>query len=107
MLVLSRKSGEKIHVGDEVVIEIKKITGSRVTVAIDAPREIRILRGELKETGQAEEKALETASATGESCAPRETAAHDQPAPVPPPLQTFLVAHHRVDPADIGPGLTQ
>lgn len=104
MLVLSRKSGEQIHVGDEIVIEIKKITGSRVTVAIDAPREIRILRGELKEAGETLEKA--PAASAAEPSVSHENSAHDQPAAVPP-LHTYLVAHHRVDPADLGPGLTQ
>jgi carbon storage regulator len=47
MLVLSRKVGERIHVGDNIVLEIRRIAGNRVTVALDAPREVRILRGEL------------------------------------------------------------
>jgi carbon storage regulator CsrA len=48
MLVLSRKVGERIHVGDNIVLEIRRIAGNRVTVALDAPRDIRILRGELE-----------------------------------------------------------
>lgn len=47
MLVLSRKVGERIHVGDNVVLEIRRIAGNRVTLALDAPRDVRILRGEL------------------------------------------------------------
>jgi len=47
MLVLSRKVGERIHVGDNIVLEIRRIAGNRVTVALEAPREVRILRGEL------------------------------------------------------------
>jgi carbon storage regulator CsrA len=47
MLVLSRKVGERIHVGDNVVLEIRRIAGNRVTLALEAPREVRILRGEL------------------------------------------------------------
>ena len=46
MLVLSRKVGERIHVGDNIVLEIRRIAGNRVTVALDAPRDVRILRGE-------------------------------------------------------------
>lgn len=49
MLVLSRKIGEKIHVGDDVTIEIRRVAGNRVTIAVDAPRNVRILRGELRE----------------------------------------------------------
>jgi carbon storage regulator len=48
MLVLSRKVGERIHVGDNVVLEIRRIAGNRVTLALDAPRSVRILRGELE-----------------------------------------------------------
>lgn len=48
MLVLSRKVGERIHVGDDIVLEIRRIAGNRVTVALDAPRHVRILRGELE-----------------------------------------------------------
>jgi carbon storage regulator len=47
MLVLSRKVGERIHVGENIVLEIRRIAGNRVTLALDAPRNVRILRGEL------------------------------------------------------------
>ena len=52
MLVLSRKIGEKIHVGDDITIEVAAVAGNRVTLAVDAPREVRILRGELKEAAE-------------------------------------------------------
>ena len=47
MLVLSRKVGERIHIGDEVYIEVRRVAGNRVTIAVHAPKSIRILRGEL------------------------------------------------------------
>jgi carbon storage regulator CsrA len=50
MLVLSRKSGERIHIGDNITIEIRRVAGNRVTIALDAPRDVRILRGELEQT---------------------------------------------------------
>lgn len=49
MLVLSRKAGQKIHIGDEIVVEVRRIAGNRVTIALEAPRHLRILRGELQE----------------------------------------------------------
>jgi carbon storage regulator len=49
MLVLSRKIGEKIHVGNDITIEVRRVAGNRVTLAVDAPRTVRILRGELRE----------------------------------------------------------
>jgi carbon storage regulator CsrA len=48
MLVLSRKVGERIHVGNDIVLEVRKISGNRVTIAVEAPRDVRILRGELE-----------------------------------------------------------
>ncbi|HLD63782.1 MAG TPA: carbon storage regulator [Candidatus Peribacteraceae bacterium] len=51
MLVLSRKVGERIHVGDNVVLEVRRIASNRVTLALEAPRDVRILRGELRPNG--------------------------------------------------------
>lgn len=47
MLVLSRKPGERLMIGDDVVLVINKIAGNRVTIAIEAPRDVRVVRGEL------------------------------------------------------------
>jgi len=59
MLVLSRKVSEKITIGPlniaghsepvYIEIEVRKVAGNRATLAIDAPRDLRILRGELVE----------------------------------------------------------
>lgn len=48
MLVLSRKVGERIHIGDQIMVEVRRIAGNRVTLALKAPRDVRILRGELE-----------------------------------------------------------
>ena len=47
MLVLSRKERELIHIGDGIIVEVRRISGNRVHIAIDAPRDVRIRRGEL------------------------------------------------------------
>ena len=48
MLVLSRKVGESIKIGDGITIVVNRISGNRVTLGLEAPREMRIVRGELK-----------------------------------------------------------
>jgi carbon storage regulator len=47
MLVLTRKPGEKINIGGDVTITVCAVEGNKVRIAIDAPRQVRILRGEL------------------------------------------------------------
>jgi carbon storage regulator len=47
MLVLSRKIGEKVVIGDGIVVVVKRILGQRVTFGIEAPDAVRIVRGEL------------------------------------------------------------
>lgn len=46
MLVLSRKPDEEIRIGNQIVIRVVRISGSRVSLAIDAPQEFRIQRAE-------------------------------------------------------------
>jgi carbon storage regulator len=47
MLVLTRKSQEKIQIGDNITITILRVKGQAVRVGIDAPRDVRVLRTEL------------------------------------------------------------
>ena len=47
MLVLSRKVGERVHIGDNIVVEVTKINGNRISLGIEAPVEVPIKRGEL------------------------------------------------------------
>lgn len=51
MLVLSRKVGEKLHIGDNITVEVRRVAGGRVTLAMNAPRSVLIIRGELKKDG--------------------------------------------------------
>src|SRR5205814_8571677 len=48
MLVLSRKIGEKLVIGDNITVVVSRVAGNRVTLGIEAPTEVRIVRGELK-----------------------------------------------------------
>ncbi len=47
MLVLTRKVGEKIIVGGNITITVTQIDGSRMSLGIDAPEDVPILRAEL------------------------------------------------------------
>jgi carbon storage regulator len=49
MLVLSRKSGESIQIGDTITVRVIESRGNRVRLGIDAPQDVDILRGELAE----------------------------------------------------------
>jgi len=49
MLVLSRKPGEGITINKDIKIEILSVSGDRVQIGIDAPKEMRIYRKELLE----------------------------------------------------------
>jgi carbon storage regulator len=50
MLVLTRKSDESIKIGENVTITIVDISGGKVRIGIDAPKEIRVIRSEVYET---------------------------------------------------------
>jgi carbon storage regulator len=47
VLVLSRKEGERIRLGEAIVITVVRVAGDKVRVGIDAPDGVRILRDEL------------------------------------------------------------
>lgn len=51
MLVLTRRKGEEIFVGDDITIVVLSIQGNRVKIGIDAPSGYHILRGELADEG--------------------------------------------------------
>ena len=59
MLVLSRKAGESINVGDNVRLTFLKMRGGEVRVGFDAPPEVRIVRSELLERIEAGESISE------------------------------------------------
>jgi len=47
MLVLSRKEGESLIIGDNITLVISKVVGNRVTIGIEAPKDVKVMRSEL------------------------------------------------------------
>ena len=64
MLVLSRKVGERIWIGDKISVTVVRITGGGVRLGIDAPSELPVVREELKT------KMLESENANSDSHEP-------------------------------------
>ncbi|NOY77248.1 MAG: carbon storage regulator CsrA [Calditrichaeota bacterium] len=49
MLVLTRKSGESLMIGETIVITVIEVRGGQVKIGVEAPREIAVYRKELLE----------------------------------------------------------
>jgi len=64
MLILTRKSGEQIAIGDDIVINFLEIKGTQVKVGIEAPRHITVHRQEVYERVREENMAAASMTAT-------------------------------------------
>lgn len=53
MLVLTRKEGEKIHIGKDIVLTVLEVKGNRIRIGVEAPANLSVLRGELIVDAQA------------------------------------------------------
>ena len=62
MLILRRKAGETLLIGDEIKITVMGIYEGGVRLAIDAPKRIPVLRGELLQAVDANRDAASGAS---------------------------------------------
>ena len=47
MLIITRKPGERIMVGDDIVVHVMEIVGNSVRIGIEAPRSIPVYREEI------------------------------------------------------------
>ena len=47
MLIITRKPGEKIMLGDDIVVEVIAVSGSSVRLGIAAPRSVPVYREEI------------------------------------------------------------
>ena len=63
MLVLSRKQNQEIVIGDNIKITVLKIKGNTIRLGIDAPRDVKVIRGELSFEPDVEFEAAENGEA--------------------------------------------
>jgi len=56
MLVLSRKVGERIWIGENISVTVVRITGGGVRLGIDAPAELPVVREELRARIESEDE---------------------------------------------------
>lgn len=56
MLALTRKAGERIVIGDDIVVTVVSVKGDSIRITVDAPKEIKIYRGEIHDAIAAENK---------------------------------------------------
>ena len=57
MLIVTRRAGEKVMLGDDIVVEVMEIVGSTVRIGIQAPRSVPVYREEIWEAVRAENRA--------------------------------------------------
>jgi carbon storage regulator len=65
MLVIRRRAGECLLLGENTEVEVLEIEGSQVKLGIRAPKEVLILRKEIFETSQANRSAARNAVPAG------------------------------------------
>lgn len=58
MLILSRRESESVHLGDDIVLTIVRVSGEKVRIGIVAPPHVKILRNELEIDANGDVKAI-------------------------------------------------
>jgi carbon storage regulator len=97
MLVLTRKLQQQIKIGEQITVTILRVKGSTVRIGIQAPREVRVVRGELPKAGAAavevqtveevafsvsDDESTEPACATEDESSDSKCMADETPAPL-------------------------
>ncbi len=57
MLILTRKTGETITIGENIQVKVLSIKGGQVRIGIDAPREVNVNREEVQQASATDESA--------------------------------------------------
>jgi carbon storage regulator len=53
MLLLQRRDGDTVHIGEHITVRVMACHGGRVTLGFEAPADVLILRGELRDRADA------------------------------------------------------
>ncbi len=83
MLILQRKPGQSLRIGDNITVSIVSVDSGRVRISIDAPTNIPILRSELLETIEVNQESVVSQSSANELLALLGGALEPQPQPTP------------------------
>ena len=59
MLILQRKAGESVLIGEEIEVSVLSVEAGRVRLAIQAPKSVSILRSELKTAAEVNREAAD------------------------------------------------
>jgi len=66
MLVLTRRNQQQIRIGDNITLTVLRVKGNAVRVGIEAPREVRVIRGELPTSERQETREIQIESSESE-----------------------------------------
>ena len=61
MLILTRRAGEALRIGDDIEVTVMAVNGSQVRIGINAPRDIAVDREEIAERKRRDREALANA----------------------------------------------
>lgn len=61
MLILARRVGETLNIGDDITVTVLAVNGSQVRIGVNAPKEVEVHRDEIKKRIDAE-RALKAVS---------------------------------------------
>lgn len=67
MLILTRRVGETLMIGDDVTVTVLGVKGNQVRIGVNAPKDVSVHREEIYERIKKEQQAIAAASAGGQA----------------------------------------